>query len=345
MARSIVLQPALLAAVMVARLLEAPSADAQSNAPGSGFMPFLDEPMAMELGDVTLTLTGSLEARMTSGSDVENANGADLISGLRVSAETQLPNRLRVEASYSGQYVTNLSLSPDPDRKYTDDLALSAGGIWGTLLVGNVSDTVREQTRRQRGFGAADLAFDNFHGELTDRSAGYVGRFGPWVASSLVDDDSSIELGAMYQRPYGNKDYRLALRAGQGSLVTEDESTRYSTLGSSLVGEVIYGSTSFDIGLGHERFSSPGLEDATRWYVSTGVRRKITVFGLSVEGHYGEIEGQREVSAALGLQYDLARGASANFGLNQEEAMVAVADELFLESSDTTAIVSFVYSF
>ena len=345
MNRSTHAQSALLAALMAAGLVDAPIADAQSSAPSTGFMSYFDAPLAMELGDVTLALTGSLEARMTSGSEDGNADGTDAIGEFRVTARTQLPNRLRVEASYSGKYVTNLYLSPDPDRKYSDDLAVSVGGVWGRVLVGNVSGTVREQTRRHRGYGAADLAFDDFLGELTDRSAGYVGRFGPWMASAVVDDDSNIDVGAMYQRPFGNKDYRLAMRVGQGRFPIEDESASYSTLGIGMVGEVIYGSTSFDVGLGHERFSSPELEAATRWYVSTGVRRKITVFGLSVDGHYGEIEGQTEASAALGLQYDLARGASVNFGLNHEEARVAVDDMQLLDSSGTTATVSFIYSF
>ena len=107
---------------------------------------------------------------------------------------------------------------------------------------------------------------------------------------------------------------------------------------------MIHGSTTVDFGLGHERFSSPGLR-VTRWYVSAGIHRKITVLGLSLEGHYGRIEGQEEVSAALGLQYDLSRGLSANFGLNHEDATVMVGDTLFLDARDTKAVFSLKYSF
>ena len=111
-----------------------------------------------------------------------------------------------------------------------------------------------------------------------------------------------------------------------------------------MVGEVVYGSTLLDVGLGQERFSSSGV-NATRWYISSGIRRKIMVWGLSLEGHYGQIEGQEEVSAALGVQYDLARGLSANFGMNYEDAQVALGDVKFLDASDTKAVFSLTYRF
>ena len=69
------------------------------------------------------------------------------------------------------------------------------------------------------------------------------------------------------------------------------------------------------------------------------------VWGLSLEGHYGQIEGQEEVSVALGIQYDLARGLSANLGLSYEDAQVVLGDIKFLHSSDTKALFSLRYSF
>ena len=80
-------------------------------------MPLLDIPMAMELDDVTLTLTGSFEARTTSGSGDGNTNGADLTGSFRVSAEVRFPNRSLVEANHPGQHFTNLT--PAPTRTET----------------------------------------------------------------------------------------------------------------------------------------------------------------------------------------------------------------------------------
>ena len=321
-------------------------ARAQSGLPNLDHLSPVEEAVAVEIGDVTLTLIGAVETRYTAGSDDDEDNGPGLIGSLGAVAMAQLPNRWRVELSYAGQFVSDESLSSEEGKRYTDDAALSVGGVWGTASLGNVSDTVRDQTRRRRGFGSAVLAFDDFHGEPSDRSAGYSGRVGPFVASGMVDDDSNVGLGLTFQRPIGNgsRDYRFTFRAGQGAYEAADETSLFTSRGYSVVGEVVYGSTLLDVGLGRESFSSAGV-NATRWFISSGIRRKIMVWGLSLEGHYGEIEGQGEASAALGIQYDLARGLSANFGLNYEDAEVTLGEMKFLDSSGTKAVFSLTYRF
>ncbi|MXY34973.1 MAG: hypothetical protein F4Y60_13005 [Boseongicola sp. SB0664_bin_43] len=319
---------------------------AQNGLPNLDQVSPIEEALAMEVGDVTLTLTGAVEARYTTGSDEDEDNGPGLIGSLGLTAMTQLPNRWSVNLGYIGRLVSDEALSTEESERYTDAAALSAGGVWGTVSLGNVSATVRDQTRRRRGFGNAVLAFDDFHGERADRSAGYAGRVGPFVASGVVDDDSNVDLGLTFQRPIGNgsRDYRVTFRAGKGAYEAADETHLFTSRGFSVVGEVVYGSTLFDVGLGQESFSSSAV-DAARWYISSGIRRKIMVWGLSLEGHYGQIEGQEEVSAALGIQYDLARGLSANFGLNYEDAQVVLGDVRFLDSSDTKAVFSLTYTF
>ena len=338
--------PAGIAALVAVAPVCAGPAAAQGVFPNLDQVTPMEEAIATEIGDVTLTLTGALEARYTTGSDDGEDNGPGLIGNLETVAKTQLPNRWRVELSYAGQLVSDEALSPEENEKYTDDAALSVGGVWGTVLLGNVSDTVRDRTRRRRGFGNAVLELDDFLGDPSDRSAGYAGRVGPFVASGVVDDDSNIDVGLAFQRPIGNgsRDYRFTFRAGQGAYEAADESLLFTSRGYSVVGEVVYGSTLLDVGLGQEGFSSSGAS-ATRWYISSGVRRKIMALGLSLEGHYGQVEGQEEISAALGVQYDLARGLSANFGLNHEDAEVALGDVDFLDSSDTRAAFSIKYSF
>ena len=107
---------------------------------------------------------------------------------------------------------------------------------------------------------------------------------------------------------------------------------------------MIYGSTSFDAGLGYERLTSRG-PDAVRRFVSTGVRGKTGVLGWSLEAHYGRIEAEDEVSAALGARYDLARGLSANFGLNQVRAKADAGAIRVVDTRDTKGILSLRYSF
>ena len=99
-----------------------------------------------------------------------------------------------------------------------------------------------------------------------------------------------------------------------------------------------------DAGAGCERLSSNG-PDADRWYVSSGVRTKTGVVSLSLDGHFGRIEGEDEVSAAFGLQYDVARGLSANLGLNYAKARVMFDGARFVDTRNSMAVLSLRYSF
>lgn len=305
----------------------------------------LEEPLATEIGDVTVVLSGLLDTPLTLDlADDRGATGAGLIGNFEIGARTQLPNRWRVRVTYFGQYATGRTSVAGLNDGYTDNAALSVGGAWGTVLGGNVSGVVREQTRRVRGAGNASLAFDDVLGGLEDRSVGYVGRFGPWVVGTAVDEDGAFDLGAVFQRPAGNKDYRLTTQYAEGVYTSTDGTGRFDSRSLSGIGELIYGSTLLDIGAGYERFSSDG-PNADRWYVSLGARTKTGMLSLSLEGHYGRIGGADEISAALGLQYDLARGLSANLGINHSEASVTLGDVSFVDTRETKAVFSLRYSF
>ena len=302
----------------------------------------MEEPLAIEVGGVTFVLTGLLDAPLTIDRQDDDSVGADLIANIQVGALNQFPNRWRFGLTYFGQYVTDKTSGPG-DR-YTDNVALSIGGSWGTVLGGNVSGIVREGTRRGRGAGNAALAFDDALGGLAEWGSGYTVRLGPWIIGAIVDEDANFDFGATFRRPMDNTDYRLTGRVTNGVYGSADGARRYDTIAVSSVGEVIYGSTSFDVGVGYEYLSSSGPEPR-RWYVSSGIRRKTGVLSLSLEGHYGRIEGEEEVSAALGAQYDLARGASANLGINYANAMVNLGGENVLDTNDTKAVLSLRYSF
>ena len=303
----------------------------------------MEEPVAAEVGDVTLLLNGLVDGAVIHDRQADDATATGLVGNLQISALTQLANRWRVGLRYFAQYADDGMPHAGAEEGYTDNVALSAGGAWGTALAGNVAGVVREQTRRPRGAGNAFLAFDGPLGTLGELGGGYVGRFGPWVVSSAVDEDGDFDFGAVYRRPFGTADYRVAVRATRAEYVAAD-SSRFDTTAAALVGEFIYGSSSFDVGVGCERFSSR-RPDADRCYMSSGVRTKTGVVILSLEGHVGRIEGEDEVSAAFGAQYDVARGLSANLGLNHAEARSTVADVRFSATSTTSAVLSFRYSF
>ena len=334
----------MLAAALAAAMGTGQAAAAQSVSLNYENLSSMEEPLALELGDTTFLVSGLGDTPTTLNLEDGRETNADFIGNMQISARTQLPNRWRVELTWFGQYVSDESLGSGQDGQYEDNAALSLGGSWGTLLGGEVSGVVREQTRRLRGAGNAFLAFDDAMGELENRSGGYVGRFGPWVISSIVDEDNGFDLGAMFQRPIGDRDYRLSARFTKGGYTSSDGLSRFDTEAISGVGELTHGSTSFDIGAGYERFISHG-PDIDRWYVSSGVRTKTGVLSLSLEGHYGRIEGEDEVSAALGLQYDVARGLSLNLGYNYADAELDLGGGSFIDTRDEMANFSLRYSF
>ena len=267
--------------------------------------------------------------------------------------------------------MTDETLSTPPDDRYTDRAALSVGGMWGTVAGGNVSGIVREGTRRGRGAGNAALAFDDALGVLDDRGGGYMVRLGPWIVGAVVDENADFDVGATsacwtigaaatwsgsapgssarwltrtYRRPMDNTDYRLTVRLGRGVYAAAGAAVSFDSTAFGVVGEMIFGSMSLDVGLGYERLSSPG-RDAVRRYISSGIRGKTGVLGWSLEAHYGRMEGEDEVSAALGAQYDIARGLSANLGLNHARAKADAGAIRIVDRRDTKGVLSLRYSF
>ncbi len=334
---------ALPAAVVAAGMAAAGSATAQPVSLNYESLSAMEEPLAVEGGDVTVTLTGLVDARVSVDNEDSNETDTGSIANFQVSARTQLPNRWRVDLSYFGQHASDPTTLFGTGEGYTGNAALSVGGYWGRVSGGNVSGIVRKLTRRLRGAGNAALGLDNFLGELEDLSAGYTGRFGPWVVGAVVDEDGNLDLGTAFQRPAGVRDWRLALRAAEG-VFGSSGGRRFDTKGLGLVGEVIYGSTTLDAGAGYERLSSSG-PDLDRRYVSVGMHTKAGMLSLSLEGHAGRIEGKDEASVALGGQYDIARGLSANLGLNHAKARVSFDGVPLLDIEETKSVLSLRYSF
>ena len=333
-----------LGAALVLLAVPSHSATAQELSLNYENLSSMEEPLAAEIGDTTFTLTGLLDTSFAHDRGDEAASDTGLTGNVEVGVLTQLPNSWRVRIIYFGQYASEGTAGSRSEESFVDNGAISVSSAWGTLLGGDVSGIVREQTRRRRGVGNAILTFDDVLGALDDPGAGYLGRFGPWVVSAVMDGDSNLEIGTMFQRPRGNRDYRFTLRAADGVYHPADGPEHYDARSVSGVAEVIYGSTVFDAGAGFERLTSIDREP-DRWFVSAGVRTKAGVVGLSIGAHFGRIAGQDEVSAALGLQYDIARGLSANLGINHAEADVTVEEATFMHVDETEAVVSVRYSF
>ncbi len=307
----------------------------------------LEEPLATEIGDVTFVLSGLLDAPVVFDlGDGDDDSEALFIGNFQVSAETQLPNRWNVGAAYFGQYVSDPGavFGVGGGDRYDDNYAVYAAGAWGAVAAGEVNGMVREETRRRRGVGSAILFYDAPYGGFAEEGAGYAGRFGPMRFSGVVDDDSNFDLGASWSRPIGNKDFRFTGRYTDSEFVSADGAATYDSNAVGGVGEFVFGSGIYDIGVGVERLDS-AASDVERWFASSGVRWKRGAVSLSLEGHYGEVESQSETSAAAGVAYDIARGLSANFGLNHADARIVV-DGVTLKNDDVTqAIVSLRYGY
>lgn len=295
----------------------------------------LEEPLATHYGDITFSLTGLADASLEYYSEADN--DTSVLGNFQVSAETQLDNSWTLGAVYFGQIE---QATPD---NYKDNLAVYLGGVWGIGSLGNVTGLVRENTRRIRGAGNAMLSFDDHLGQLSDLGINYSGRFGPSQLLASIDDEGGFEIGTIYQRPLGNKDYRFSMRYRESKFNTEDALFVFDSNALSIVGALTYGSTVFNISLGIEQLEND-LSRLGRQYMSLGATRKIGLLTLSSEAHIGDIEGQDERSYALGMKYDIARGLSLNLGLNYTNANVGFGPVLILQEDQTQGLLSVRYS-
>ena len=332
-------RPLFLPVALAAVTLPAGPASAQISLNYDNLSSF-EEPLAFEIGQATVLVGGVVDVPVTlplDNSIFDNDVDVSLITNLDISIEMQLANRWNVGVSYFGQY-------DETANDYEDNVAGFVRTSWGSLIGGNVDGLVRETTRRRRGTGNAFLAFDDFYGRINRWGGGYSGRFGPATVTGIVDGDGHFELGGEFQRPIGRKDYRITTRIARARYLAADGVTGFATYGAGAVGEFVYGSSLFDLGVGYENLQAGAL-DLDRWYVSGGAQTKIGVLGLSAAGHYGELDGTPESSASLGVRYDIARGLSTNLGVNTRKAEIARGGISIVDEDETSATASVRYSF
>lgn len=310
----------------------------------------IEGPIALEIGDITFLLSGSIDLESLKRTN-DDSTMNNLFTTVELSFNTQLPNRWRVQGLVLGEAST----ASNPRRiiddfDYVKRLALFISGTWGSFLIGDLHRLVRGDTRRISNAGDSYLYFDDFIGKLAQRNGGYRGRYGPWVVSAVFDQDSDYDCGMVSQRPLGNKDFRVTLRGMRGTFEPKTKTGTYATQGVISVGEIIYGSTIFDVSLGYEelRPKIPQLGGASvmsRTFLSLGILRKTGVASTSLETHWGEFNGEREFSVALGVQYDVARGLSVNFGWNYWNTHSPFRKTEIFNARDSEVIISLQYDF
>jgi hypothetical protein len=298
----------------------------------------LEQPLAAQYADITFSLTGLVDVALNYSS---NDDDSSLLGNFQVSAETQLANSWTLGAAYFAEYSSD---NNDDNDNYSDNAGVYLGGVWGTLSVGNVTGLVREQTRRSRGIGNAGLDFDDQLGQLDDTGLAYVGRFGATRLMAAIGDDGGYEIGGVFQRPIGNKDYRFSLQYRDSTSSSDVTVIEFDSKGLGVVAELTYASSVFDIGVGLEKIGINNFS-VDRRYVSFGAAHKVGVLTFSVEAHFGDTDGDDETSYAAGLSYDIARGMSLNAGLNYSDAQVDLNGFTLLDNDLREGMLSFRYSF
>ncbi|WP_028639768.1 hypothetical protein [Novosphingobium acidiphilum] len=302
---------------------------------GYGNLDTLDEPLAFAVGQATVVVSGVADlawqhnfqrAYVVSGDDPGfAANG-------QVDISQRLANRWTLGAVYFAQFTSGPGLYNSVCAAYcntysgghpyfNDAVTGYVRSSWGTLFVGQVGNLVRNDTRRRPGYGETVLGYDDFLGQLSRWGGGYQVRFGPVNTSAVVDQNGDFELGGVYHRPIFDHDWRFSARFRESEVQLADRLGTLHSDAAGVVGDLTYGSSIYDLGLGYETMTGRGL-DLHRWFVSSGARTKIGTLGLSAEGHYGQIDGSPEVAGSVGVLYAMARGLSANLGLNYSDANV-----------------------
>ena len=343
-----------------AAIAAAESTNAAQGAPvvRYGDLSHLEEPLAYKLGKATLTISGAV---VVAGNHnfhrnyIADRHDAEIGGIGQVELQQRLSNRWTVGVIYNGQ-ITNTShlyysvctlycnTYAVGNRYYNNDFVAYARTSWGTVMLGNVGNVDRNDTRRRPGYGETVLAGDDFLGQLSRWGGSYQVRLGPTVNTVVVDQDGNFEVGDSYQRPLGTHDIRFTTRFRDSEVHLADGLGNLRSLGAGGVADLTYGSSIYDVGAGFEHMTGRGL-DMNRWFVSTGARTKMGLLAMSAEGHYGEIDGSPEKAASLGVSYALARGLSTNLGLNYSDANVVRGGITIFKPNTESATASVRYAF
>jgi len=270
---------------------------------------FFEKPTAFEIGIGTLNTNLLIDQSILYRDSTTDYSAATQFLSL-FNFGTQLANGWQFNTQYLANYVGF------DDDDYHDNLALSIADYWGVLAIGQVTGSVFEQTRRQRGAGNANLAFDQFVGGLKDEGIFYSVRFNSYEFATTIDKEGGFELGANSERPIGASSYFGAVRFRKGETITGGEIQ--DTLGGAAVFAYTYASLTVDTQLGIERIDSINSDEIEHIFSSLGLSYKTGPLTISAEAGLAKLDGQKRYSAAFGSRWDLARGLSLNLGVNYQ---------------------------
>ncbi len=282
---------------------------------------FVEEPIARSIAGFTVTYNQLFDIPLTRDLRDGKTDVAPR-TVFELQAERQLPNAVTIGATYTG--------AAEPVKKgrarYNDAWAAYARNKWGTVFGGETTDLVREDTRRFRSVGNAELKFDDFIGRADKMGAGYSGTFSAFKVTAAGDRDGRYEVGLSYNRPFKYVDCRVTARYVSGEFERTDGRGTVKSDGFGGVYEVVYGNIQMDVGYGYERFDG-ALSGEDRKFLSIGANYKLDQLTLSVEGHVGRLSGYNETSWSVGGRYDIARGLSLNLGYDYSNMQAGFVED------------------
>ncbi|MFT6083667.1 MAG: hypothetical protein ACJAQ0_000748 [Dasania sp.] len=297
---------------------------------------FFEEPFASDIGGATLS--GNFLVDQAIGYQFENENQSNRtrLNG-QARLETQLSNSWLVGVQYFGGY-NHLSGDGNNDDAYNDNIAAFISDEWGTLAVGNVTGSVFEDHRLTRRVGNAVLAHNNFRGALNELGAYYNVRYNSVLLSLTTDAQGRAEAGVNFERPIGAASHFVSARVRKGDIEENEAMTGSGdTYGAAVVYGYQYASFGIDGQVGYENVSLDGSnDDINHLFSSMGLYYNYGAYSFSLDGGLGEYDNKSFETAALGMRFDLARGASFNVGVNYSNANLV---------DTTTAIGSLRYEF
>jgi len=309
-------------------------ADGQSLPINYDNLSFFEEPLAVELGPANLStnilIDQSVQYNTSTDDDIYNTRvNADL------SLEAQLPTSQQIGVNYFVSY-DRLADNNENDE-YTDNVAVFISDEWGTLAGGNVTQSVREKTRRKKGFGNANLAGDDFIGALDEAGGYYSVRYNAYEISAAADQEGRAEIGASFEQPIGKSVYFASARLRKGDTTETEDTIDADTYGGAIVGQYTYASFLIAAQAGYEALDKNDASDKDdHVFGSIGTQYKYGAYRVSAEGSIGRYDGEDRRAVALGSMLEIARGASLNFGVNYEYAN---------DDDTTTSIASLRYEF
>ncbi len=273
---------------------------------------FFEEPLAVPIGPATLNANLLVDQAAEYSSKTEEDTYNSFVAG-NFKFEAELPNSWQVGIQYFSR------LNRLGDDKYTDNLAFFVSDQWGILSFGNVTQSVAQDVRRDRGVGNAFLANDNFLGQLDEIGLYYAVKFNSYKFSVTADQEGYFETGLNFERPIGINNYVLGARFRRGNL---SENSNFSidadSFGGTLIGEYIHGSLLYDAQIGYEYIDEDLINNIGDNHVfgSLGTQYQYGAYNFSLEGGLGRYNDMNRRSVAFGSRFDMARGLSLNAGVN-----------------------------